>query len=87
MVRRMLRGVGYSCMQLLRVRTCGIGDAVICPDSLQDAARQNSKRKKTEPVIQTATLAKNPNQLLPGEFAPIEADEVARIYASALESI
>ena len=80
MVRRMLRGIGYSCMQLLRVRTCGIGDAVVGP--LQEAVKE--ALDKAKPVVQPASLARNSQRLLPGEFAAIESDEVARIYASSL---
>lgn len=85
MVRRMLRGVGYGCMQLLRVRTCGIGDAMIRPTLLQEAAKESLQKAK--PTVQPARLAQNSQELLPGEFAPIEAEEVARIYASSLPSV
>ena len=83
MVRQMLRGVGYSCMQLLRVRTCGIGDAILRPALLQDAA--NEAREKSKPSVKPARLAENSMQLHPGEFAPLTPEEVGRIYADALK--
>lgn len=83
MLRRMLRGVGYCCMQLLRVRTCGIGDAVVRPALLHEAVKEaGQKGQKAKPV--PATLVQDLQQLLPGDFAPIEPEEVARIYASAI---
>ena len=85
MVRRMMRGVGYCCMQLLRVRTCGLGDAALRPACLQEAAKE--ALEKPEPQVKPATLAKNSKQLHPGEFAPLAPDEVAGIYAGALSSL
>ncbi|CAJ1350048.1 unnamed protein product [Effrenium voratum] len=84
MVRRMLRAVGYSCLQLVRTSTCGVGGAVLRPRSMQEAAKEANKGAlKVE--ARPATMAADPSCLQPGEYAPLEAAEVARIYARGLQ--
>ncbi|CAE7427454.1 rluB [Symbiodinium natans] len=85
MVRRMLRGCGYCCMQLLRVRTCGIGSAALRPPSLQEAAFEANH--KVSPSVAPASAARDPERLFPGEFAAVTPAEVADIYRECLAKV
>ncbi|CAE7244530.1 rsuA [Symbiodinium microadriaticum] len=72
-------------MQLLRVRTCGIGAAALLPASLEEAAFEANH--KAPPAVAPAASARDPELLQPGEYASIAPLEVAGIYRACLAKI
>ena len=88
MVRRMLRHVGYCCMQLLRLSSCGIAGAVV-PQGLAAAAQEAQlfKRHQLTATVRAARVAEDHGALRPGDVAPLAPHEVLSIYASALEKV
>lgn len=81
LVRRMLRAVGYSCLQLLRMRIGEISGIVLRPEVLAEAAAE--AWNEPTPRLQPAPLG-DAFALQPGECAPLEAAEVQGVYRRGL---
>mmetsp|Transcript_123273 Transcript_123273/g.348339 ORF Transcript_123273/g.348339 Transcript_123273/m.348339 type:complete len:161 (-) Transcript_123273:83-565(-) len=82
MVRRMLRAVGYSCLQLVRTRVGTIGGIAIRHERLGDAAAECADEPCPAPA--PAVLGAREAKLWPGEFATVEPSEVQAMYRRGL---
>ncbi|CAK0821357.1 unnamed protein product [Prorocentrum cordatum] len=81
MVRRMVRAIGYRCLQLFRTHVGGISGAELGPRSLQAAARE---AWHPEPPLIAPAVRGDPRSLRPGEYADVSPEEVAHVYRLGL---
>merc|ERR1712008_37699 len=82
MVRRMLRAVGYCCLQLLRTRVGRIGGIALHPESMAEAAACCGS---ANPDLTAApAILGDAASLRPGEFAALAPHEIADVYQRGL---
>jgi len=82
MVRRMLRALGYCCLQLLRTRVGQIGGIALHPETMAEAATCCGN---TTPDLAVApAILGDAVSLRPGEFAALAPDEIADVYRCGL---
>lgn len=79
MVRRMLRAIGYSCLQLLRTRIGNIGGMVVRPDTLAEVLAEADSSPTIAPAVEGHSSA-----LRPGEFAALAPEELENVYRLGL---
>lgn len=83
LVRRMLRAIGYSCLQLLRTRVGEVAGVSLRPPTLAEAAAEAWDKKSPAPAAAPATLG-DAGALRPGEYAALEPQEVRSLYQNGI---
>eukprot|EP00929_Paragymnodinium_shiwhaense_P088130 TRINITY_DN48347_c1_g1_i1.p1 TRINITY_DN48347_c1_g1~~TRINITY_DN48347_c1_g1_i1.p1 ORF type:complete len:345 (+),score=64.71 TRINITY_DN48347_c1_g1_i1:45-1079(+) len=85
LVRRLLRGVGHDCLQLIRTRIGGVTGMANRPLTLREAAQENvSEPTPHVPESGSAATLGDATALAPGEVAPLEAADIMAIYRKGL---
>jgi len=81
MVRRMLRFVGYGCVQLLRTRVGSVGGVLSSP---RLAYLRSEGGAPSREAVAAAAMQGDPKALLSGQFAHLEREEISDVYHRGL---